>query len=375
MSVRWWMVLIYDISETPEFWIWKLKHEGDLDPPNGFIFQSFKATRSSKSFTLLYCYLYRKKRITPCTQPRSFEWHQQICAWRLLWDGCDQTHFTSPDPGCWFRGHETLQTCSFPPFTIVAWACLFHRAEQSKSWSHGASQGGKDPRGSSSPTPGSFSRRIWEKCHTHEGAGFGGRQLSEGWLLQWHISKQQGWFEAVRSCSEERKENSLFEKEKKRKKKGEKQIFKKLRSAAQGLVFLSPVVKENCCQKYKYLNSLWQRGRKWLVPVAEPSSAAPCEPEGFTSSPDLGTLSGAQIPLLSLPCACLTTNGPNLKAPAHMRVFPLGSGLPGPTGGGPTRRGAESLSSSTSQQSQQCIKMWKIFLAHSQPCWKETCCG
>lgn len=57
----------------------------------------------------------------------------------------------------------------------------------------------------------------------------------------------------LRSCSEECKESSLFGKEKKKIIERRK-IFKKLRNAAQALVFLSPVVKENCGKKY--LNSL-----------------------------------------------------------------------------------------------------------------------
>lgn len=64
MSVTWWMVLIYDISQTSEFWIWKLKHEGDPDPPNYFIFHSFKMTWSAKSFNISYCYLYWKNNKT-----------------------------------------------------------------------------------------------------------------------------------------------------------------------------------------------------------------------------------------------------------------------------------------------------------------------
>lgn len=128
----------------------------------------------------------------------------------------------------------------------------------------------------------------------------------------------------------------------------------KLRSADQGLVFLSPVVKENCCQKYKYLNSLWQQGSKWLLlPVTEESSAARCKPEGFASSPELETLSGTEIPLLSLPGACCIKHGPNLEGPDHTSPFPSGSLLQGPrkrvAGGQPAQRGAESLSSALSR--------------------------
>lgn len=135
----------------------------------------------------------------------------------------------------------------------------------------------------------------------------------------------------------------------KRKKKGTKKI-KKLRSADQGLVFLSPAVKENCCQKYKYLSSLWQRGSKWLLlPATEKSSAARCKPEGFASNPELGTLSGAEIPLLGFPSTRRIRHGPNFDAPNHPSPFPYGSLPPGPgrrvAGGEPARRGAEPPSS------------------------------
>lgn len=122
--------------------------------------------------------------------------------------------------------------------------------------------------------------------HTHEDTGVsqghpGARQPGEGQVLWWHILRQQGHLKAVSNWSDDCKEN---------KKKGKKNV-KKLRSADLGLDFLSPVEKENCCQKYKYLNSLRQQGSKWLLlPVTEESSAARCKPEGFASSPELETL-------------------------------------------------------------------------------------
>lgn len=110
--------------------------------------------------------------------------------------------FYLPWSRVWFLGatnlRETPEICTSPLFTIVAWACWFHRAEQRKSWSHGVSQVGKDPPGPSSPTWGSFSRRrMWERCCTHEDAGIGARQAGQEWQLQWHISKQPGWFEKL----------------------------------------------------------------------------------------------------------------------------------------------------------------------------------
>ncbi|TRZ22209.1 hypothetical protein HGM15179_004915 [Zosterops borbonicus] len=57
----------------------------------------------------------------------------------------------------------------------------------------------------------------------------------------------------LRSCSEECKESSLFGKEKEIIER--RKIFKKLRNAAQGLVFLSPVVKENCdCSRKEFID-------------------------------------------------------------------------------------------------------------------------
>lgn len=131
--------------------------------------------------------------------------------------------------------------------------------------------------------------------------------------------------------------------------KRKKEHLKELRNADQSLMFLSPAVKENWCEKYKYLNSLRQQeSKRLLLPVTEESSAARCKPEGFTSSPELETLSGAEIPLLGLPSACRIRHGPNLEAPDHTSPFPSGSLPPGPTGRvtgeGPGRRGGEPLS-------------------------------
>lgn len=214
---------------------------------------------------------------------------------------------------------------------------------------------------------------MWERCCTHEDAGIGARQAGQEWQLQWHISKQQGWFEKL--LWKTQGEQPVW---KGKRKKGEKS----LRNSEMQLKLLfsfSPVVKENCGKKY--LNSLWQQGSKWLLlPVTEESSAAPCEPEGFTSSLDLGTLCGAKIPLFSLYSACLLSHGPDLKAPDHMGVFslvPQGGWQEDPLGVGlshhPLLPSAPLFPALPNKPAVH--KYVKIFPSHSQPCWRETCCG
>lgn len=104
MSVTWWMLLIYYISQTSEFWIWKLKHEGDPDPPNDFIFHSSKMTWNAKPFNISYCYLYWKKNKTLHPTKIISVMPANLCFEGSYEMGVIKPHLTFPDPGCRFLG-------------------------------------------------------------------------------------------------------------------------------------------------------------------------------------------------------------------------------------------------------------------------------